>query len=100
LNALRIDKSFTGQNPTVKHAVKPRYPSRAQQEQVQGVVILEAIVDEDGSVTAARVVKSVGPDLDEEALGAARQWRFTPAFLDGHPISVIVTLELEFRLGD
>jgi TonB family protein len=100
LNALRIDKSFTGQNPTVKHAVKPRYPSRAQQEQVQGVVILEAIVDEDGSVTAARVVKSVGPDLDEEALGAARQWLFTPAFLDGHPIRVIVTLELEFRLGD
>jgi TonB family protein len=99
LDALRIDKSFTGQNPTVKHAVKPRYPSRAQQEEVQGVVILEAIVDENGRVTATRVVKSVSPDLDEEALGAARQWRFTPAVLDGHPIRVIVTLELEFRLG-
>jgi TonB family protein len=99
-DARRIDKSFTGQNPTVKHAVKPRYPSRAQQEQVQGVVILEAIVDEDGTVTTARVVRSVSPDLDEEALGAARQWRFTPAVLDGHPIRVIVTLELEFRLRD
>jgi TonB family protein len=100
LDALRIDKSFTGQNPTVKHTVNPRYPNRAQQEQVQGVVILDAIIDENGDVTAVRVVKSVSPDLDEEALGAARHWRFTPAILDGHPIRVIVTIELEFRLRD
>jgi protein TonB len=64
---------------------------------VEGTVTIEALVDEQGHVADARVIKSI-PLLDQSALEAARQWEFKPALLDGKPVPVLVVLELNFTL--
>lgn len=77
--------------------VNPVYPPIAQSARVQGVVIVEARLEGDGSVGAARVLRSI-PLLDEAALDAVRQWRFTPTLMNGVPTPVIMTLTVNFVL--
>ena len=77
--------------------VKPVYPDDARAARVQGIVILEVIVGQDGSVTDAQVLRSV-PMLDQAALEAVRQWAFTPTLLNGMPVSVIMTVTVNFAL--
>jgi len=60
-------------------------------------VIIEATIDERGNVTAARVLRSA-PLLDDAALAAVRQWKFTPALLNGEPIPVVMTVTVNFLL--
>ena len=69
----------------------------AQQARVQGVVILEARIEADGTVSSARVLRSI-PLLDQAAIDAVRQWEFTPTLLNGVPIPVIMTTTVNFRL--
>lgn len=67
---------------------------------VQGVVLLECVVQTDGSVGDVRILKSLDKvfGLDEEAIKAARQWRFVPRRRFGKPVPVLVTIELGFVL--
>ena len=83
--------------PTVTKSVKAEHPVVAMQARVQGTVIVEALVDEQGRVADARVVKSI-PLLDRAALDAAKQWEFTPTVINGEPVPVLVTLEMNFAL--
>ncbi len=78
--------------------VKPVYPAEAQTARVQGVVILETVIGEDGRVGAARVLRSI-PLLDQAALDAVRQWEFNPTLLNGTPIPVVMTVTVNFTLG-
>jgi protein TonB len=78
--------------------VPPRYPAEAQASRQQGVVIIEAIIDRAGAVTDARLVRSAGDALDRAALEAVRQWEFTPTLLFGVPVSVIMTVTVNFTL--
>jgi protein TonB len=77
--------------------VPPVYPSTARSAQVQGVVIIEAIIDREGRVEKATVLRSV-PLLDQAALDAVRQWQFKPQFLNGTAIPVVVILTVPFTL--
>ena len=77
--------------------VKPAYPADAQAAGVTGVVILEAVIDRDGYVRDARVLRSV-PLLDQAAVEAVRQWQFTPTLLNGMPVEVIMTVTVNFTL--
>jgi protein TonB len=77
----------------------PIYPDIARQARVEGLVILEATIDERGEVTGARVLRSV-PLLDNAALSAVRQWRYTPTLLNGVPVRVLMTITFNFRLSD
>jgi protein TonB len=77
--------------------VAPRYPVIAQQSKVQGFVILEAVISEDGAVESLRVLRSQ-PLLDAAALEAVRQWRFTPTLLNGQPVPVVMTVTVNFSL--
>jgi TonB family protein len=63
-------------------------------------VQLECVVLPDGSVGDVRVARPLDPTygLDEEAVKAAKRWRFTPGTKDGTPVPVVVTLELTFTL--
>jgi TonB family protein len=67
---------------------------------VQGVVWLECVVLPDGSVGDVRVSRSLDPvfGLDQEAVKAARQWRFMPGSKQGEPVPVLITIELTFTL--
>ena len=75
------------------------YPEVARAAKIQGIVILEATIDERGVVTDARVLRSV-PILDAAALTALRQWRYTPTLLNGVPVRVLMTVTFRFSLGD
>ena len=67
---------------------------------VQGVVLVECVVMPDGTVSNAHIVKSLDSvfGLDQEAIKAARQWRFVPGKRFGQPVPVIVRIELTFTL--
>jgi protein TonB len=73
------------------------YPDIARSARVDGTVILEAVVDANGSVTQLRVVRSV-PLLDRAALDAVRQWRYAPSLYGGRPVSVLLTITVRFTL--
>ena len=79
--------------------VAPVYPQEAQDAGVQGVVIIEAKIGADGSVAEAWVVRSI-PMLDQAALDAVRQWRYSPTLLNGAPVPVIMTTTVNFTLAD
>jgi protein TonB len=77
--------------------VKPVYPGDAQGAGIQGVVLLEVVIGEDGSVIDAWVVRSI-PELDEAALDAVRQWQFEPTLLNGEPAQVEMVVTINFTL--
>jgi protein TonB len=77
--------------------VAPIYPQIARAAHVEGVVILEAVIAEDGSVREVRVLRS-NPLLDAAAMEAVHQWRFTPTLLNGEPVPVVMTVTVGFRL--
>lgn len=78
--------------------VPPRYPMHAQQAHIEGVVVLDAVIDPTGRVTDVRVTRSIQL-LDQAAIDAVRQWRFTPTLLNGEPVSVLLTVRVRFTLG-
>ena len=80
--------------------VKPQYTADAMRAKVQGTVLLECVVLPDGSVGSVEVVRSLDSTfgLDQEAIKAAKQWRFRPGTRFGEPVAVLVTIELTFTL--
>lgn len=88
------------QTPRLLREVTPRYTAEAMRAKVQGVVLVEAVVLPDGSVGDVKVIRSLDRNfgLDEEAMKAARQWRFRPGTRFGEPVAVLVTIELSFTL--
>lgn len=83
--------------PTKIKDVRPEYPDEARAGRVQGVVIMETVIDTAGRVRDARVLRSV-PLLDKAALDAVRQWEFTPVLMNGVPTPVIMTVTVSFSL--
>lgn len=79
-----------------KH-VAPIYPAIARDNKVQGVVILEAVIGENGRVRNVRVLRSL-PMLDQAAIDAVRQWQFTPTLLNGQPVPIVMTVTVSFEL--
>ena len=77
--------------------IAPVYPGIARAARVEGVVILEAVIGEDGSVSDVRVLRSI-PLLDAAAMEAVRQWRFTPTLLNGKAVPVVMTVTVAFKL--
>jgi protein TonB len=77
--------------------VAPIYPMIAKQAHIQGVVILEAVLDAQGQVESVRVLRSI-PQLDRAAVEAVQQWHFTPARLNGQAVPVVMTVTVNFTL--
>jgi TonB family protein len=86
--------------PRVVREVKPQYTADAMRAKVQGTVWVECIVMTDGNVGDAKIIRSLDSvfGLDNEALRAARQWKFLPGTRLGEPVPVIITIELTFTL--
>jgi TonB family protein len=84
--------------PTIIKKVDPQYSEEARKARYQGTVVLEAIVQKDGSVQIVRVVRSLGFGLDEKAIEALRQWKFSPAKQNGVPVPVALNIEVNFNL--
>ena len=77
--------------------VAPIYPEFARQARAQGTVIIEAILDATGQVASVKVLHSQ-PLLDDAAVRAVRQWRYTPTELNGVPVPVLMTITVRFSL--
>ena len=75
----------------------PEYPMMARNARVQGTVILEAVINERGTIERVRVLRSV-PLLDAAAIAAVQNWRYTPTLLNGVPVSVLMTITINFTL--
>lgn len=84
--------------PIKTHHIDPVYPAIAQSARIQGIVIIEATISEDGHVINARLLRSV-PLLDQAAIDAVRQWQFTPSMLNGAPVPVVMTVTVNFTLS-
>jgi TonB family protein len=80
----------------VRH-VAPEYPALAIAARVQGRVVLDCVIDEDGRVASVTVLKS-HPLLETAAADAVRQWRYVPTLLNGTRVSVLLTVTVDFRL--
>src|SRR5207247_6906213 len=83
--------------PKRTKSVPPHYPPEAQAVGMRGIVILELVVGPDGKVVSARVTRSV-PPFDDAALTAAREWEYEITKVEGKPVSVILTVPIEFKM--
>jgi TonB family protein len=85
--------------PVIREKAPPAYPKEAKEEGIQGIVLLSAALDTEGTPRDIRILRSPDPRLSEAALEAARQWRWEPArTTDGKPIAVYFTLTFNFKL--
>jgi periplasmic protein TonB len=84
--------------PRLLHEVKPDYTEEARRQGLEGEVVMEIVVRQSGSVGEVKVLHGMGSGLDQRAIEAVRQWRFSPANRFGQPVDVIVEVSVEFRL--
>lgn len=83
--------------PEVTSKVQPYYPPDRIKADVEGVVIVQALISKGGEVTKTAVMKSIA-GLDEHAVRAVEQWKFKPARSNGKPVAVWVAIPVRFRL--
>jgi TonB family protein len=84
--------------PARLYHVDPAYPAVARAARVQGRVILEATINEAGEVANVVTLRSPSPLLEEAAVDAVRQWRYTPTMLNSEPVGVVMTVTVDFSL--
>jgi TonB family protein len=84
--------------PRLIKEVKPTYPESVKSARIEGMVKMNAVVLEDGTVGDVKVTTSVHPELDAEAVRTVRQWTFKPATRAGQAVPVAVEIEMQFAL--
>ena len=84
--------------PRLLREVKADYTEDARQRGVTGDVVLEIVVRRDGSVGDVTVLHGLAAGLNDRAVQAVRQWRFTPARRHGAAVDLIVEVAVEFKL--
>ncbi|HWI20188.1 MAG TPA: M56 family metallopeptidase [Vicinamibacterales bacterium] len=86
--------------PVVLKEAKPGYTRAAMDAKIQGSVWLECVVTAEGDIGEVKVTRSLDEEygLDQQAVNAAKQWKFKPGMKDGKPVAVAITLELTFTL--
>jgi TonB family protein len=86
--------------PERLNQVEPEYNEAAQQAGIQGLVVVKLTVSSEGEVVAARVVSGLGHGLDEAAIAAAKQLKFSPARRNGVPFRASFNYQFEFTLKE
>jgi protein TonB len=84
--------------PSILFEKKADYTEEARRRNLEGEVVLEIIVRRDGSVGDVKLINGLGSGLNDRAIAAVRQWRFSPAKRLGTPVDVIVEVAVEFKL--
>jgi protein TonB len=85
--------------PRVVSDVKPQYTPDAMRAKISGSILLEAVVQADGTVSDIHLVRSLDPGLDQAAISALQNWFFSPGLKDGEPVAVRITVQMTFVLG-
>ena len=84
--------------PVATARIKPDYTDAARKAHINGVVIVEAIVNKQGEVEQVKVLKGLPMGLSEQAVEAVKKWHFRPGTLNGEPVEVIFSLTVNFTL--
>jgi TonB family protein len=84
--------------PVLIYTVPPEYSEQAKKEKVGGTVLVNFWVDEQGRTKHVRVLRGVGDGLDEKALEAVKQYKFSPAMEGGKPVLVELKTEINFKI--
>jgi protein TonB len=83
--------------PEPMRKVDPRYPPALMSARVQGDVVLYAIIRRDGSVDSIEVVRSLDPQLDQNAMEALARWKFRAAQREGRTVELATIVRIPFR---
>jgi protein TonB len=86
------------QKPEKLSGPDPVYTEIARKARIQGVVIVQAIIDKGGDVQNVKVLKGLPMGLDQAAVDAVKKWKFKPATLNGKPVAVYYNLTVNFRI--
>lgn len=84
--------------PGLLREIKPVYTEEGRTRGIEGEVVMEVVVRSDGTVGAVRILRGLGAGLNQRAMDAVKQWRFSPARRYGSPVDVLVEIAVEFRL--
>jgi TonB family protein len=84
--------------PTCVYCPPPSYTDPARAAKFNGTVLLDAVVSADGEAKSAKIVQGAPFGLNEKAMEAIRQWKFKPATRNSQPVTVMVMIEVTFRL--
>jgi protein TonB len=84
--------------PQLQREVKPVYTDEGRRRAIEGDVVMEIVVRRDGSVGDVRLVRTLGAGLDQRAIAAVKQWRFSPARRQGAPVDILVEVAVGFAL--
>ena len=95
--AIRV--SAESQQPKLVKQVPPVYPEAARQAGTSGVVRLGIIITKEGRVRDIRVMNSLGMGLDVAAMKAVKDWVYQPTLLNGEPVEVVTTVDVNFVSG-
>ena len=98
--ALHAQPDLLTQAPAVIARCAPQYTPEAKRAGIEGTVVLYIRVDPDGRAHSFKVQSSLGLGLDEKAIEAVKQWRFSSGTKNGKPVVVPVTIEVKFWLND
>ncbi len=79
--------------------VRPEYPAEARKAKAEGTVVVEFVVEVDGSVSRETVHESADPRFNQVALAAVRQWKFKPALEHGAPVASALRVPVVFELA-
>lgn len=77
----------------------PIYPEGSRRNRVQGTVVMEAIIDKSGSISLLEIVSSPALDLSAASIQAVRDWKYRPYTLQGQPVEVESTIQVNFTLS-
>jgi len=86
--------------PQLSEVANPNYTAEAKRKKIEGAATLSIVVDKNGDVVDAKVVKGLGYGLDENAVQAVKEWKYKPAEKDGVAVAVKMEVEVDFYLRD
>ena len=84
--------------PVLISKVDPEYTEEARAAKYNGDVVLYVEIGTDGMAYNLKVIRSLGLGLDEKAIEAVKKWKFKPGMLNGQPVRVAATIQVNFRL--
>ncbi len=94
------DEYLVSKMPSVRSRIKIPYPPQAKEGRIAGLVVMELLIDAQGRVREAKLIRGPGSGLNEAALAAIKQFQFSPAEVDGKPVAVRTQFTYEFILEE
>lgn len=80
------------------YRTNPEYDEKDRKKKIEGVVALSAIITTEGKLVDFKLIKTLTPGLDQQAIKSVSQWRFEPMVEDGQPCPTRMTVQVSFKL--